>query len=104
MSRDLLQKAVDAAASKKEGLAVVVSVHDGGSEAVAIELTAAGFGPVAYVLFAAEALMFKAREGLGETDRCRLDYLRRELLRFVEEHEEAEPAAVAPIVRATALN
>jgi len=104
MNRDLLQNAVDAAASKKDALAVVVSVADGGSEAVAIELTAIGFGPVAYVLFAAEALMFKAREGLSETDRCRLDYIRRELLRFVEDHEEAETATAAPIGRATALN
>ncbi|PPQ39348.1 hypothetical protein SAMN06265338_103191 [Rhodoblastus acidophilus] len=103
MTRDLIQRAVEAA-SKPDALTVLVSVHEAGDQPVAIELTAFGFGPAAYVLFAAEALMFKAREGMSVEDRCRLDYLRHELLRFVEEHEEAEPAAVAPIVRPTALN
>ncbi|MCW2317447.1 hypothetical protein M2322_003006 [Rhodoblastus acidophilus] len=103
MTRDLIQRAVEAA-SKPGALTVLVSVHEAGDQPIAIELTAFGFGPAAYVLFAAEALMFKAREGMSVEDRCRLDYLRHELLRFIEDHDEADTATAAPIARATALN
>lgn len=102
MNRDQLQIALDDAMSKEDALAVVIGIHDDGRDIV-LKCFASGLTSPDYKLLAAEALLAGARERLSLDARCRLDYLRRELLRLVEE-EDVAPAPAPNAPRVTALN
>lgn len=103
MNRELLKSKLQRAMDGDEKLAVVVSVEDE-HDGIKVDLCVQGFGPTAFILFAAESLMRAARQQLSIEHRCRLDYLRKQMLLIIEEDDDIAVIGSEQTTRATALN
>ncbi len=92
MNREKFDSHLDRITGQPETFAVLVSAQETADD-YSISTTMSGVGSPAIALFVCDKVMEKVSKRLPLQRRCRLDYLRRELLRLLEDELDAEPKA-----------